>query len=332
MSRLTLTGVGDPAQNVRFDEDGDLTVSTHDVLLQMEAAPINPVDNLFANGWYAVQPTIPGSIGSEGVGRVLTVGPAADQSLAGRRVVILGSYEQGVWADRVVVPARNVVAVPEGIDALQLSMAVINPVTAYLMLNRYVDLKPGDWIGQTLGNSAVARAVTTLARIAGVRTVSVVRSEKAAQEARAAGADVVLVDGDDLAEQTTKALDGTRLRMVLDGAGGATAGKLATVLETGGTVVSYSSATGEPPALPLGNLVFGELALRGLWVVSWFHTAPRAEIEEVIAELVELVASGQLAVPVDSTFPLHRYAEALARNASPERAGKVLFTFDSTQA
>ncbi|MFE9190209.1 zinc-dependent alcohol dehydrogenase family protein [Micromonospora sp. NPDC007208] len=329
MSQLILTGVGDYAQNVRLEQQPDLTVGPDDVLLQMEAAPINPVDGLFSNGWYAVQPQLPSFIGSEGVGRVRETGTATDPALAGRRVVILGSYEQGAWADQVVVPARNVVAVPEGIDAAQLSMLTINPITAHLMLTRYVDLKPGDWIAQTLGNSAVARSVITLARIAGIRTISVVRSEKAAEEARAAGGEVVLVDGDDLAERTAQALAGQRLRLVLDGAGGSTAGALATGLETGGTIVSYSSATGEPPAIPLGNLVYGELSLRGLWVVNWFHTAPRAEIEKVIGELVDLVARGELVVPVDSTYPLHRYAEAFARNASPERTGKVLFRFDA---
>jgi NADPH:quinone reductase-like Zn-dependent oxidoreductase len=332
MSKIILTGVGDPAGNLRLEKDPELTVGAEDVLLQMEAAPVNPVDFLFANGWYAVQPKIPSTIGAEGVGRVLEVGSAADPSLAGKRVVVLGSYDQGVWADTAVVPARYVVAVPEGVDAQQLAMVGINPTTAYLMLNRYVDLKPGDWVGQTLGNSAVAQSVFALARRAGVRTLSVVRSEKAAAKAVAAGADLVLVDGVDLADRIINALDGERLRLVLDGAGGSTPAPLAAALEHGGTVVSYSSQNGEPPAIPLANLVFDELAVRGFWVTEWFRNAPRAEIETVVGELVDLVARGVLSVPVDSTFPLDRYEEALARATSPERTGKVLFTFDAPQA
>jgi NADPH:quinone reductase-like Zn-dependent oxidoreductase len=292
MSRLILTGVGELAANTRLAPDADVAVGADDVLLRMEAAPINPVDHLFAADIYAVRPQLPSAIGAEGVGRVVRVGPAGDAGLAGRRVLVLGSYDQGVWADTVVVPARNVVVVPDDVDALQLAMAGINPITAQLMLTRFADLRPGDWVGQTLGNSAVAQCVSALAKIAGVRTLSVVRSEKAAAQARAAGADVVLLDGPDLADRIAAALGGDKLRLVLDGAGAAGPVPLVTALELGGTVVSYASRTGESPAIPSGPLVFGDLSVRGLWVTNWFRHAPRAEVEKVVGEMVDLIARG----------------------------------------
>ena len=70
-------------------------------------------------------------------------------------VLILPTYEQGTWADQVVVPVRNLVPMSDEADPLQLSMIGINPATAYLLLNRYVSLMPGDWIGQTAANSAM---------------------------------------------------------------------------------------------------------------------------------------------------------------------------------
>jgi NADPH:quinone reductase-like Zn-dependent oxidoreductase len=332
MSQIVLTAVGDPAQNARLEATPELKVGADDVLVQMEAAPVNPVDFLFSNGWYGVQPSIPNILGAEGVGWVREAGAAADQSLVGKRVVLLGTYEYGVWGDTVVVPARYVVAVREDVDGQQLSMAVINPITAHLMLTRYVDLKPGDWIGQTLGNSALAHSVVALAKEAGLKTLSIVRSEKAAGEARAAGADLVLVDGDDLGDRVTKALDGEQLRLVLDGASGNTHVALSNTLEFGGTVVTYSSTTGESPVMPLGTFVFNEVVHRGIWVVNWFRTASRAEIEDVVAKMVDLVARGALSVPVDSTFSLDEFQQAFARHHSPDRAGKVLFTFAAAKS
>jgi NADPH:quinone reductase-like Zn-dependent oxidoreductase len=327
MSRIVLTAVGDPAQNARLEATPQLKVGADDVLVQMEVAPVNPVDFLFSMGWYGVQPSVPDVLGAEGVGRVREVGAAVDQSLVGKRVVVLGTYEFGVWGDTVVVPARYVVAVREDVDGGQVSMAVINPITAHLMLTRYVDLKPGDWIGQTLGNSALAHSVVALANEAGLKTLSVVRSEKAANEARVAGADLVLVDGDDLGDRVAKALGGEQLRLVLDGASGNTQAALVNALEFGGTVVTYSSTTGEAPVMPLGAFVYGEVVHRGFWVVNWLRTAPRTEIEEVVTKMVDLVARGALSVPVDSTFTLDEYQKAFARHNSPDRAGKVLFTF-----
>jgi NADPH:quinone reductase-like Zn-dependent oxidoreductase len=332
MSQIILTGIGDVDDNVRIEKNPDLTIDAGDLLVAIEAAPVNPADFLLANGWYGVQPEIPSVLGSEGVGRVLEAGSVSDRELVGKRVVILPTYEQGTWSDRVVVPARNVVVVPEDADALQLSMLAINPATAHILLNRYVDLKPGDWIGQNLGNSAVGQLVIALAKLAGVRTLSVVRREEAAEQLRALGADVVLVDGDDLGERIAGALGDARLRLVLDGAGGTTPSALAGALEFGGTVVSYSSTTGESSPLSLGDLIYREITLRGFWLINWIRNAPRAEIEKTYSELADLVARGVLTVPVEATYALEQYREAFAHARTSGRAGKVLFTFKAASA
>ena len=77
---------------------------------------------------------------------MLAVGPGADHGLVGRRVLILPTYEQGTWADRVVVSAHNSVPVGEEADALQLAM-LVNAASAHVLLTRYTALRPGDWVG-----------------------------------------------------------------------------------------------------------------------------------------------------------------------------------------
>jgi NADPH:quinone reductase-like Zn-dependent oxidoreductase len=326
MSQLILTGIGDVDGTIRFEKNPDLTVGAQDLLVVIEAAPVNPSDFLLINGRYGFQPEIPSAQGSEGVGRVVAAGAEADQSLIGKRVVILPTYEQGTWSDQVVVPVRNVVVAPEGTDALQLSMLAINPATAYLLLNQYVDLQPGDWIGQNLGNSGVGQAVIALAKRAGVKTLSVVRREDAAKHLRAIGADVVLVDGKDLGTRITEALGGAQLRIVFDGAAGTSPGELAHALEFGGTVVSYSSTVGEAPTLPLSDFIYRELVLRGFWLINWIRNAPREEIERVYAELADLVTEGVLITAVEATYALEDYQAAFDHARKPERSGKVLFT------
>jgi NADPH:quinone reductase-like Zn-dependent oxidoreductase len=94
---------------------------------------------------------------------------------------MLPTYEQGTGADQVVVPVRNLVPMRDEADPLQLSMIGINPVTASLLLNRYVSLMPGDWIGQTAANSAMGQYIIALATLAGVKTLHAVRREAAAE-------------------------------------------------------------------------------------------------------------------------------------------------------
>src|SRR5258708_5794813 len=174
----------------------------------MEAAPVNASDFRLVRGYCGVRPELPSPVGGEGVGRVIDAGGAAGTRLVGRRVVILPTYEQGTWADKVATSYRNVVPVREDADPLQLAMLPINPATAYLLLHKYAKLAAGDWVGQNAANSAVGRWVIALARLRGLKTLNIVRREAAAQIVRDAGGDRVIVAGDDLPAQIAAALDG----------------------------------------------------------------------------------------------------------------------------
>src|SRR5260221_3358605 len=112
-------------------------------------------------------------------------------------------------------------------DPLQLAMIGVNPVTAYLLLNRYVSLMPGDWIGQTAANSAMGQYIIKLAKLAGVKTLNVVRREKAAEQVRQFGGDRVVLQCDNLHKRIDEALTGKNLSLGLDTVGGTPVGELA---------------------------------------------------------------------------------------------------------
>src|SRR5207245_7540422 len=149
------------------------------------------------------------------------------------------TYAQRTGADEVGVPARNLVPMSDDADPLQLSMIGINPATAYLLLNRYVSLMPGDWIGQTAANAAMGQYIIALAKLAGVKTLNVVRREKAAEQIRRWGGDRVVLQGDNLHQDIERALDGKKLSLILDTVGGTSVGELAKSLKTGGSIVVY---------------------------------------------------------------------------------------------
>src|SRR3984893_16746169 len=179
MQQLQFVAHGEPSDVIELDTVSEPALGQQDVLISMEAAPLNPSDFLFVRGIYGIRPAFPSSMGAEGVGRVSKIGSKVDVALRGKRVLILPTYEQGTWADEVVVPVRNIVPVSDRGDPLQLSMMGINPATAYLLLNRYVSLMPGDWIGQTAANAAMGQYVIALAKLAEVKTLNVVRREEA---------------------------------------------------------------------------------------------------------------------------------------------------------
>ena len=219
MHQLQLTAHGDPTAPSGASADLDFirlatvpapqTLASDHVLLRMEAAPINPSDFRLVHGNYGYQPTFPFALGSEGVGRVIAAGAGIEANLHGARVLVLPTYETGTWADEVVVAARNVVPVSANADPLQLSMIGINPATAYLLLRNYATLMPGDWIGQTAANAAMGQYIIQLARLAGLKTLNVVRRAQAAEQVRQFGGDrVVVTDGGNLAHRIEQALGG----------------------------------------------------------------------------------------------------------------------------
>jgi NADPH:quinone reductase-like Zn-dependent oxidoreductase len=224
---------------------------------------------------------------------------------------------------------RNIVPMSDEADPLQLSMIGINPVTAYLLLNRYVSLMPGDWIGQTAANAAMGQYIIALAKLAGVKTLNVVRREEAAEQVRRWGADRVVLQGDNLHKDIEEALDGKKLSLVLDTVGGTPVGELAKSLKTGGSIVVYAMQGGQFPAISPKDLIYRGLSLHGFWLINWIRNAPRAEIQEIYQKLGDLVADGSLSAAVEHVYPLDQFKEAFEQSLKSNRGGKILFKFSA---
>ena len=327
MRQLRLVAHGEPSDVVELNTASEPTLGQEDVLVSMEAAPMNPSDFLFIRGIYGVRPAFPSSVGAEGVGRVAKIGSKVDPTLRGKRVLILPTYEQGTWADEVVVSVRNLVPMSDGADPLQLAMIGINPATAYLLLNRYVSLMPGDWIGQTAANAAMGQYIIGLAKLAGVKTLNVVRREEAAEQVREWGGDRVVLQGDNLHKDIEEALSGKKLSLVLDMVGGTPVGELAKSLKPGGSIVVYALQSGQFPAISPGDLIYRGLNLHGFWLINWIRNASGTEIKEIYQKLGDLVADGSLSAAVEHVYPLDQFKVAFKQSLQPNRSGKVLFKF-----
>src|SRR5882672_1320564 len=327
MRQLQLMAHGEPSDVIELTTVTEPVLGQEEVLVSMEAAPLNPSDFLLVRGMYGVRPALPSPVGAEGVGRVTKTGSKVDGSLPGKRVMIVPSYEQGTWAEQVVVPVRNIVPLSGDADPLQLSMLGINPVTAYLLLSRYVSLMPGDWIGQTAANSAMGQYIIKFAKLAGVKTLNVVRREEAADQVQQFGGDRVVLEGDNLHKDSEEALGGKKLSLVLDTVGGTPVGDLAKSLKTGGSIVTYALLSGQLPVISPKDFIYRGLSLHGFWLINWIQNAPRTEIREVYQKLGDLVADGSLSAAVENVYPLAQFQEAFKQSLRSNRSGKILFKF-----
>lgn len=292
-----------------------------EVLLRILAAPINPADLNTIEGTYGVKPALPAVPGIEGCGEVLESGSPDYQP--GDRVIFL--RRAATWATHTTVPAESLFKLPANIDPVQAAMLKVNPATAWRLLHGFENLKQGDWVVQNLGNSAVGRCVIQLARDLGIRTISFVRIEGQFAELKSLGADHVLLDDEDGFASAKEILGGANASIALNAVGGDSALRLMKLLRVGGTHVTYGAMGRKPITLPNGLLLFQDIRIRGLWVTRWVENATPEEVMATYQNLAERVAAGRLMQPVDGTFLLDNWREALARLDAPGRAGKVLF-------
>ncbi len=292
-----------------------------EVLVRILAAPINPADLNTIEGTYGVKPALPATPGIEGCG-IVEASNSADFEV-GDRVIFL--RRSATWASHATVPSESLYKLPPGLDPLQAAMLKVNPATAWRLLHGLGPLEKGAWIVQNVGNSAVGRCVIQLARDLGIRTVSFVRRTGLMDELRALGGDHVFSDDDTGLASALDVLGGANATLAFNAVGGDSALRLMKLLREGGSHITYGAMGRKPVTIPNGLLIFRDIQVRGLWVSRWIENAPMAEVHAVYENLAARVAAGKLVQPVDSTFPLEKFQEALTRLEAPDRSGKVLF-------
>ena len=322
MKQVLIDRYGTPWDVARCADVPDVGEPAADeVVFDVLAFPINPADMWFCKGSYRLKPPLPATPGAECVGRVTAVGSAVKHVARGDLVINL---QRENWTQKRRVKGDDAIPLPAGIDLRQAAMVRINPPTARLMLSDFVDLAPGEWVIQNVANSAVGRLLIVQAHQRGLRTVNIVRRAELAGELKALGADVVLVDGDDLAERVAGATGKAAIRLGVEAIGGAATGRLVDCVATEGTVVHYGSMSGEDPRVGRSNLIYRGIKLTGFMLGRGLARRDAAKIREIYAELAAQVMAGTLYAPVDTVYPIEKIKDALAHADKGGRNGKIL--------
>ena len=324
MKRVLLDAYGTPWEVARCADVPDVgDPGPDEVVFDVLAFPINPADMWFCRGSYRLKPPLPATPGAECVGRVTAVGANVKHVRKGDLVINL---QRENWAQKRRVAGDDAIPLPPGIDLKQAAMVRINPPTALLMLSDFVKLGAGDWVIQNVANSAVGRLLIVLARQKGLRTVNVVRRAELADELKALGADIVIVDGPDLATRVAAATSDAPIRLGVEAIGGQATGRICDSVATDGTVVHYGSMSGENPDVTRNNFIYRGVNLTGFMLGRFLARRSAAEIRSIYAELAQQVLKGALYAPVDTVYPIEDIKKALAHADKGGRNGKILVT------
>ena len=290
---------------------------TGEVLVGVEFSPINFNDLMVIWGIYAWRPELPATMGNEGVGKVLAIGEGVTAVKAGDRVIL--PFTVKIWQQRVVVPAEELIVVPPDADPHQAAMMAINPVTAALLLDEYVDLQPGDAVAYNAATSGLAQWLAALAGKRGVRTIGLVRRREDIERVKRGGCEIVVADDDELGAVQAR-LQGLNVRLGLDVIGGASAGRLLHLLGPKGKLVTYGVVSGKPMELPGSLLIWKQLSVEGFFE-GHPHILPK--IAPLLRELVKMIGPGGIRQPIAATYPIDQVKEAVAHAV---KGGRVLLS------
>ncbi|MFT4807114.1 MAG: trans-2-enoyl-CoA reductase [Paraglaciecola sp.] len=311
-----------PEEVISAKEIQEPLLAYDEVLIKVLASPINPADLLMLKGQYGSLPPLPAIGGSEGVGKVIKQGQNIIHPAIGQTVLL--PTGMGTWASHLVSKANVLIPLPNDADAKQLSMMKVNPPTALLLLEKFVDLKADDWVIQNAANSGVGSYLMQLAKIKGVRTINVVRRDSAVELVKSYGGNEVLVDGPDLSERVQKILGNQHLMLAIDAVGGSASNRLASSLSEGGTLVTYGSMSGEPAQIGADSLVFRNVTFKGFWLAKWFKESSQEEKTALFSKITQFIAKGAIFTEIEAEYPLEQIKLAIKAAESGKRNGKIL--------
>jgi len=287
-----------------------------EVLVEVECAPLNPVDiTIGAGTFYGGHPPLPYVPGEETIGRRLDTG---------ERVWVYGRFTGGL-AERVAAPEERLYPVPEGADPALAGAAGIGGMTGWLPVTWRAPVREDDRVlvlGATGTVGLVAVQAARLRRAA--RVVAAGRDRDGLERARRLGADdaVQLDGGNDVVDRLRAACGGNGPTYVVDPLWGPPLEAAAEACARHARIVHVGRSAAPEATLKSSDVRGKSLDLYGL---STGHT-PRDELRREYAELVHHIIRGELEIEVERV-PVEQVADAWRRQASgsPKRKLVVLF-------
>jgi NADPH2:quinone reductase len=305
---------------MRLDELPTPAPGPGQALVEVEAAGVNFIDIYRRSGTYKVQ--LPFIVGSEGAGVVESVGPDVGDVRVGDRVA--WREAAGSYATQALVPANELVPLPEKLSARDGAAAMLQGMTAHYLTHSTYPLQAGDTMVIHAAAGGVGLLVCQMAKMRGARVIGTTSTEEKAALAREAGADeVILYTQQDFEAEVKRLTDGKGVKVVYDSVGKDTFDKSLNCLMPRGYMVLFGGASGQvPPLDPQILNAKGSLYLTRPSLGN--YVATREELLQRADDVLGWIADGKLKLRIHESYPLADAAKAHADLAGRKTTGKLL--------
>jgi NADPH2:quinone reductase len=292
------------------------------VVIDVEAISIEGGDLLARAS--SPPPSAPHVVGYLAAGTVREVDAGVEDRAVGDRVVTL--FMAGSHASQRAVPAMTTWPIPDGLDAARAACVPVALGTAQECLFTAGDLEAGQTVLIHAGAGGVGMAAIQLAKQAGATVISTASSDEKLERLKELGLDHgINYASESFVERTRELTDGRGADLILDSVGGQNLVDSVAALAYRGTLVSVGVAGRAGSGIEARDLWVQNTTLRGVFL-GGAMIAEYPRVHAMIAELLDRVASGELHVEIDRTFPLAEAAGAHAYIESRQAFGRVVMT------
>jgi NADPH2:quinone reductase len=291
------------------------------VLVRNKAIGVNYIDTYFRSGLYPA-PSLPSGLGTEGAGVVEAVGSEVSQFKVGDRVAY-GGGPLGGYAELHLIPAVNLVKLPESISFETAAAIMLKGLTVQYLFRQTYALQGGETVLFHAAAGGVGSLACQWAKALGVKLIGTVSSPEKAAHAKALGAwETIDYSKDDVVKRVLELTDGKKCPVVYDGVGQDTWLTSLDCLAPRGLMVSFGNASG-----PVSGVNLQILAQKGSLYVTrpTLGTYATADNLPVMAEeLFAMLASGKIKVDDIKHYALKDAAKAQTELSARRTTGSTI--------
>jgi NADPH:quinone reductase len=291
------------------------------VVVAIAFAAVNYPDVLILANRYQLSIPLPFVPGSEFSGTVIDVGEGVANVAVGDHV--FGAAMTGAFAERIVVPAEAVRAVPADVALDAAAGFWVAHATAYHALRSVAEVRAGDLVVVLGAAGGVGLAAVEIAVALGARVIAAASTDEKLALCRERGAEAAINYLQDDLRDVLRVMAPQGVDVVIDPVGGPHAEQALRALRWKGRFVTVGFASGEIPRIPLNLVLLKGCIIKGFEIRTFSAVEPELAARDE-RELIELLASGGLDPHISAVYDLDQSAIALNAVAGRRSTGKVL--------
>jgi NADPH2:quinone reductase len=308
------------AEVMKLEETATPEPNENQVLVQIKAAGVNPVDTYIRSGVYAQKPNLPYTPGKDGAGIVEKTGGRVTKFNAGDRV-LTADAGSGTYAEYAVFDEKNLIKLPENVSFEQGAGVFVPFATAYRALFEKAKAKAGETVLVHGASGGVGTAAIQWAKNARLTVIGTASSDEGRKLARAQGADYVCDHSDEnYLNEILEITNGKGVEIILEMLANVNLQKDFDVLAKYGRVSVIGNR---------GSLEFNPRAIMSkdasVFGLSLFN-ATEAVMSEIHAAIFDGLQAGFLKPVVGKTFPLEKAVEAHHAAIEEKAHGRIVLT------